>query len=175
LWRTKGVESNAIATPVAGHDMVIVSAGYPTKRVIAIKLGGSGDLTGTSQIAWTYEKGTAYVPSPILYGDYIYLMTDRGILTCLDVKTGQVKYEGGRVPVPATFMASPVAFNGKIMLSSVDGDSFLIRAGEKHEVLATNSLGEPIFSSPAIADGRIYIRGEKSLFCIANGGSKAKS
>jgi len=68
LWSTKGVEGNAIATPVAGHGLVVVSSGYPDKRVIAIRLGGSGDLTGTDRIVWKYEKGTAVVPSPILSG-----------------------------------------------------------------------------------------------------------
>jgi outer membrane protein assembly factor BamB len=166
LWRCKGVESNAIPTPLAGHNMVFISAGYPAKRTFAVKLGGSGDLTNTPSVAWKYEKGSAYVPSPILYGDYVYLTTDRGILTCLDAKTGEVKYEGGRVPVPATFTASPIAFDGKLLLVSEDGDTFVVKAGPKHEVLTTNSLGEPVYASPAVSDGRIFIRGEKNLYCI---------
>jgi outer membrane protein assembly factor BamB len=170
IWRSKGVESNAIPSPVAGHGMVIVSAGFPAKRAFAIKLGGSGDLTGTPNVVWNYDKGTAYVPSPILYGDYIYLMTDRGILTCLDAKTGQVKYEGGRVPVPATFTASPVAYEGKVLLTSEDGETFVIKAGPAHEVVRTNSVGEPVYASPAIAGGKLFVRGEKHLFCIANAG-----
>ncbi len=172
LWRSKGHESNAIATPVAGHGLVFVYAGFPVKRTFAIRLGASGDLTGTPDIVWKYEKGTAYVPSGILYGDYLYLMTDRGILTCLDAKTGVVKYDNGRVPVPATFTASPVAFDGKILLTSEDGETFVIKAGPAHEVLATNSVGEPVYASPAIANGMIFIRGEKHLFCIARGASK---
>lgn len=172
LWRCKGVESNAIPSPLAGHNMVFISAGYPAKRTIAVRLGGSGDLTNTPNIVWKYEKGSAYVPSPILYGDYVYLMTDRGILTCLDARTGQIKYEGGRVPIPATFTASPVAFDGKILLTSEDGDTFVIKAGPSHEVLRTNSIGEPVYASPAIAEGRIFIRGEKNLYCIKNTGRK---
>jgi outer membrane protein assembly factor BamB len=169
IWRCEGVRSHAIHTPMVGHGMVFISSGYPAKRTIAIKLGGSGDLTGTPFIAWKYEKGTAYVASPILYGDYVYLISDKGILTCLDAKTGEVKYEGGRVPVPATFMSSPVAFDGKILISSEDGDTFVVKAGPAHEILRTNSLGEPIYASPAIAAGKIFIRGEKHLYCIANG------
>ena len=76
LWRTKGLESNTIATPLVGHGLVIVSAGYPTKKVIAIRPGGRGDVTAT-HVAWTYEKGTSYIPSPILYGDYVYLISGR--------------------------------------------------------------------------------------------------
>src|SRR4029450_13616643 len=110
LWRHKGVDSNAIPSPVANNEMVFVAAGFPAKIAMAIRLGASGDLTNWPEVLWKYEKGTAYVPSPILYDDYLYLTTDRGILTCLDAKTGEVKYEGGRVPVPATFTASPIAF-----------------------------------------------------------------
>jgi outer membrane protein assembly factor BamB len=167
LWRGKGLESNAIPSPVAtaGHDMVVVSAGYPAKTAYAIRLGASGELKD-ADIAWRYAKGTAYVPSPILYGDYIYLLTDKGVMTCLDARTGEVKYEGGRVPSPATFTASPVAFDGKILLTSEDGDTFVVKAGPKHEVLRTNSLGEPVYASPAMADGKIFIRGEKNLYAI---------
>jgi outer membrane protein assembly factor BamB len=168
LWRHKGVESNAIPSPVANSDMVFISAGFPAKIAMAIKLGGSGDLTGTPNVPWKYSKGTAYVPSPILYGDYLYLTTDRGILTCLDARTGEVKYEGGRIPIPATFTASPVAFDGKILLTSEDGDTFIVKAGTRYEIIGTNSLGEPVYASPAIADGRILIRGEKNLYCIGS-------
>jgi len=168
LWRHKGLESNAIPSPVANSDMVYLVAGFPAKIAMAIKLGGNGDLTGTPNVPWQYAKGTAYVPSPILYGDYLYLTTDRGILTCIDAKTGEVKYEGGRIPIPATFTASPVAFEGKILMTSEDGDTFILKAGPKHEVLATNSVGEPVYASPAIADGRIFIRGEKNLYCIGS-------
>ena len=101
---------------------------------MAIRLGQNGDLTGTPNVPWKYAKGTAYVPSPILYGDYLYLTTDRGILTCIDAKTGEVKYEGGRIPIPATFTASPVAFEGKILMTSEDGDTFIVKAGPKHEI-----------------------------------------
>jgi outer membrane protein assembly factor BamB len=168
LWTHKGVESNAIPSPVANSDVAFLVAGFPAKIAMALKLGGSGDLTGSASEVWKYSKGTAYVPSPILYQDYLYIMTDRGILTCLDARTGEVKYEGGRIPIPATFTASPVAFDGKILLTSEDGDTFIIKAGPKHEVLGTNSVGEPVYASPAIADGRIFIRGEHNLYCIGS-------
>ncbi|MGH9195834.1 MAG: PQQ-binding-like beta-propeller repeat protein, partial [Acidimicrobiia bacterium] len=166
LWRAKGVESNAIHTPVIGQGLVFVTAGFPAKRTLAIKPGGSGDITGTSHMVWTYQKGTAYVPSGILYGGYLYLMSDKGVITCLEPSTGEVKYEGGRVPVPATFTASPVALDGKLLLTSEDGDTFVVRAGPTHEVLRTNSIGEPVYASPAIAQGRIFIRGERHLYSI---------
>ena len=106
--------------------------------------------------------------SGILYEGNVYMLTDSGILTCLDAKTGEMRYEGGRVPAPTTFFSSPVAFDGKILLTSEDGDTFVIKAGPKYELLRTNSLSEPVYASPAIADGRIFIRGEQNLYCIAN-------
>jgi outer membrane protein assembly factor BamB len=163
VWRTEGVQSNAIHTPLAGHGLVIVTAGFPAKKVIAIRPGDAA-----RRVAWEYAKGTGYVVSNILYGDYLYLLTDNGVVTCLDPLTGAVKYEGGRVPVPARFMGSPVAFAGFVALTSEDGDTFMLKAGPTHEIGITNSVGEPVYSSPAIANGRIYIRGEKHLFAIGS-------
>jgi outer membrane protein assembly factor BamB len=165
LWRTPGVRSNAIHTPLVGKGLVVVTAGFPAKKIIAIR---PGDVAEDKRIAWQYAKGTGYVLSNILYGDYIYLLTDNGVVTCLEAATGEVKYEGGRPPVPTHFMGSPVAFAGMIALTSEEGETFLLKAGPQHEVIRTNSVDEPVFSSPAIANGRIYIRGEKHLFAIGS-------
>ncbi len=168
LWRSEGVISHAIPSAVTGHGMVFVSGGSSgqPKLAIGIRLGGSGDVRGTPYVVWRYNKGTAYVPSPILYGDYLYLMTDSGIITCLEARTGEVKYEGGRAPVPATFTSSPVAFDDKILLTSEDGDTFVIKAGPVYEVIRTNSLGEPVYASIAIGAGKLFIRGSTHLYCI---------
>jgi outer membrane protein assembly factor BamB len=168
LWRANGTSSHPIPSPVAGHGLVFMTAGSQAKRALAIRPGGSGNLTDSPAIVWRYNKGTAYVPSPILYGRYLYLMTDTGLLTCLDALTGERMYEGGRVPVPATFTASPVAFDDQLLLTSEDGDTFVIKAGPAHAVLRTNSVREPVYASPAIANGRIYIRGERHVFAIGN-------
>ncbi len=168
LWRHKGLASNAVPTPVVSKDLVVLTSGYPAKIALALRAGGSGDITGTSQLVWSYNKGTAYVPSPILYGNYVYLVTDRGLLTCLDAKTGKVEYEGARVPKAAMFLASPVAYEGKILLTSEEGDTYVLKAGPKHEVLRTNSLGEPVYASPAIADGKLFIRGQDNIYSIEN-------
>ena len=163
LWKTSGVESNAIHTPLVGHDLVIVTAGYPVKRVIALRPGAAAE---GKRVAWQYPRGTGYVISNLLYGDYLYLFSDNGLVTCLDPKTGDVKYEGGRIPKPARFMGSPVAFRGYVAMTSEDGDTYMLKAGPTHEITHTNSLDEPVSASPAIANGRIYIRGEKHLFAI---------
>ena len=170
LWRCKGTQGWTVATPLVGRGVVVASAAHPVKRAVAIRLGGTGDVTDTPQVVWQYHKGTGYTPSSILYGDYVYLLTDRGLLTCVDVSTGEVKYEGARVPKPATFSASPVAFEDKILLASEDGDTFVLKAGPRHEVVQVNSLDEPVYASPAIAGGNIFIRGTKHLYCIAGGG-----
>ncbi len=163
-WRMKGLENNAVASPLVGDDVVVLSSGYPDKVVFAVRPGGSGDVTAS--VLWRYAKGSAYVPSPILYDGYLYLLTDKGLVTCLDAKTGAVKYEGGRPPVPATLMASPVAVDGRLLIMSQDGDTFVVKAGPDFVVERTNPLGEPISASAAVAGGRLYIRGEKHLFAI---------
>ena len=94
-------------------------------------------------------------------------MSDKGIISCLDAKTGEVKYEGGRVPVPATFMASPIAFDGKLLLTSVDGDTYVIKAGPVHEVIASNSIGEPAASTPSISAGA-HPGGARRSTCFKN-------
>jgi outer membrane protein assembly factor BamB len=163
LWTTEGVKSHPIPSVVQGHGLVFATAGSGAKVALAIK---PGEVDPAARIAWKYNKGTAYVASPILYGDYLYLISDAGLMTCLDAKTGEVKYEGGRPPVPATFRASPVAFGGKLLITSEDGDTFVVKAGPAHEIIRTNSVGEPVWASPALANGTIYIRGAQHLFAI---------
>jgi hypothetical protein len=147
---------------------VFLTAGSQAKRAMAIQLGGNGNLVDSPAIVWRYAKGTAYVPSPIVVGPYLYLMTDGGIMTCLDARTGKVVYEGGRPPVPATFTASLVSFGDRLLATSEDGDTFMIRTGPAHEVVRTNSVGEPVYASLALANGTIFIRGAQHLFAIRN-------
>ena len=164
LWRTKGLLNNAVGTPLVGDGVVVIYSGYPDKISMAVKPGGSGDVT--DKVLWRYTKGSAYVPSGILYEGLVYLLTDKGLVTCLDAKTGAVVYEGQRPPVPTSLMASPVAVDGRLLLMSQDGDTFVVTAGPKFAVERTNPLGEPISASAAVAGGRLYIRGEKHLFAI---------
>ena len=155
-----------IPTPIVGHGIVVASASHPVKRAVAIRLGGRGDVTGTRQVAWERDRGTGYTPSSIAYGDYAYLLTDAGLLTCVDIRTGGVKYEGARPPKPGRFSGSPIAFDGKILLTSDDGDTMVIRAGPTYEVLRVNSLDEPIHASPAAAGGRLYFRTDARVYSI---------
>jgi len=158
LWKSDGTRSHPIPSPVTTKGLVFLTAGSQAKVVLAMK--------PTGEVVWRYNKGAAYVPSPIAIGDYLYLVSDAGLMTCIDALTGTLRYEGGRPPVPGTFFASPVAFADKILLTSEDGDSFVIKQGPVHEVVATNSVGESVYASPAIANGTIFIRGERHLFAI---------
>lgn len=166
VWRHEGLENNAVPSPVAGGGAVYLVAGYPKKRTLAIGLGGQGNLTGTTNLLWSYDRGGGYVPSPLLLGSHFYLMTDGGALSCLDARTGAVRYDSERLPSPARFTASPVAVAGHLLLTSETGDTFVVKAGAKHEVVGKNSVGEGVFASLAIAENRIFIRGETNLICI---------
>ncbi len=168
LWRAPGVQSHPIPSIVAGHGLIFATAGNGAKVAIAIKAGSNGQLKENEGIVWRYNKGTAYVPSPILFGDDLYLMTEAGLITCLDARTGTVKYEGGRPPVATSFKSSLVAYGDRVLQTSEEGDTFVIKAGATHEVLRTNSVGEPVWASLAFARDTIFIRGDKHLFAIRN-------
>src|SRR5688572_6657703 len=166
IWSHEGLENNAVPSPVANDKTAYLVSGYLKKRVLAIALGAKGDLTGTTNLLWKYDKGSGYVPSPLLLNDELYLMTDSGLLSCLDAKTGAVRYDSERLPAPAKFSASPVAVDGHLLLTSEGGDTFVLRAGTKYEFVRKNPIGEKVYSSLAVVDGQIFIRGETNLFCI---------
>ncbi len=164
LWSEPGLESYAVPSPVVSGKRVIISTGNPKKITIALALGALPE--GQARRVWEYRKGSAYVVSPTAYDGLVYVTSDAGILTCLDSATGAVIYEGGRPPVPSVFMSSPVAYGGHLFMTSEEGDTFVIKAGKTHEVVRTNSVGEPVYASPALAAGTVYIRGLHHLFAI---------
>jgi outer membrane protein assembly factor BamB len=152
-----------VHTPVFGVGMIFATVGHPGKKTMAIRIAPA---EGEDRVAWTYTKGTSYIPSPLFYDGYLYLMSDAGMLTCLDARTGEVKYASQRVPDPASFTSALTAFDGKILMTSDDGDTYVIRAGPEFQVLEKNSVGEAVVASPALAGDSIYIRSDKSLFRI---------
>jgi outer membrane protein assembly factor BamB len=167
IWEAKGLGANTIPAPVAADGMVFAMSGFRNPNLLAIRLGREGDLTGTDAIAWQNQRGNSYTPSPVLYEGRLYILTDSGMLSCLDAKTGKPYYQQERLPKPYNFKASPVGAGGKLYLASEDGDVIVVKMGEKFEVLATNTLdGQMFISSPAIVDGTIYLRGQNTLFCI---------
>ena len=106
------------------------------------------------------------MPSPLLYEDYLYLLTDAGLMTCMNPRTGEVLYEGKRFPTPGKFTSSMVAFDGKILVTSDDGDTYVVKAGLDHEILGKNSLNAPVQTSLALAGDSVYIRSEEALYRI---------
>ena len=166
-WRAGGLRGNAVPSPVASGDgLVFAVTGYPRKNILAL------DLRDGS-VRWSYRKGQGYVPSPIFHRGVLYLVSDGGILTALDGRSGEVIYEGGRMPLPSRFFSSPVVSGERIYLTSEDGDTHVIRPGPRFEILATNSVDEPVMASPAIVDGTIYLRSAEHLYAIAEPSSTA--
>jgi outer membrane protein assembly factor BamB len=167
IWEVAGLGQNTIPAPVSDGQMVWVMSGFRNPNLLAIKLGREGDLTGTDAIVWQNQRGNSYTPSPVLAEGKLYVLTDSGMLSMFDAKTGTPFYQQQRLPKPYNFKASPVAANGKLYLASEEGDVIVIKMGEKYEVLATNTLENQTFiGTPAIVDGEIYLRGQNTLFCI---------
>jgi outer membrane protein assembly factor BamB len=132
--------------------------------IIAIRPGGSGDITHT-HVLWKYGKLLPYCPSPVFYRDNIFMVKDGGIVSCLDAKTG-LPTKQGRVSGTAGYYSSPVAGDGKIYLLSQRGELTVISAEPQWRELATAKFGEDAFATPAIVDGRIYLRTASHLFCF---------
>ena len=144
---------------------MIVSAGYPQKKTMAFRLKPEN---GAARLAWEFTKGTAYVTSPIVYGDYIYLSTDGGILTCLDVRTGEVKYKEQQAAGAGDIHGvTGSRFGGHLYMTSEDGDTFVITARHHAQGGPAPTRSASRYSHlPRSPTARIYIRGEQHLFAI---------
>jgi outer membrane protein assembly factor BamB len=168
VWETGGLTLNVIPTPVSGGGMLFAMSGFRGSMARAIRLReAKGVVSGEPAQAWTYERDTPYVPSPLLYrGALYFLKLNSGILTCLDAATGTPHYTERLEPV-ANVYASPVAADGRVYIVGRDGTTAVLAAGPKMELLATNRLDDPIDASPAVVDGEIYLRGAKHLYRIS--------
>jgi outer membrane protein assembly factor BamB len=167
IWECAGLGLNTIPAPVSADGIVYVMSGFRDPNLLAIKLGREGDLTGTDAVLWTNQKGNSYTPSPVLHDGKLYLLTDNGMLSCLDAKTGKPYYQQQRLPKPYNFKASPVGANGNLYLATEDSDVVVVKMGETFEVVATNRLeGQTFIGTPAIIDGEVYLRGQNTLFCV---------
>ena len=167
LWRGNGFNVNKdpnyriIASPVAHDGMVYVPTRVRPLQVF--RAGGRGDITQSHRV-WSFQNGPD-VPTPVTDGKYFYTVNDRGIVWCLDAKTGQEIWGSRRIK-PATYSASPVLADGKIYVTNEDGLTTVLKAGPTFEVLAENNLNDYCLSSPAISDGQIFIRTTQFLYCI---------
>jgi len=134
---------------------------------LAIRPGGRGDVTAT-HLVWSSPRGSPFVPSPILYGEQLYLVNDMAsIATSLHARTGQTLWQGRLGAARREgFSASPVAVDGKIFFTNDEGETFVLRAGPTFQLLHVNSIGEETLASPALVDGRWYIRTARNLYAI---------
>jgi outer membrane protein assembly factor BamB len=162
IWRAQHEGYSVIPRPVYGHGLIFLSSGYDRPSLLAIRAGGKGDVTGT-HIAWTVAKGAPHTPSPLLVGNELYVISDSGIASCLDAKTGKAHWQER---IGGNFSASPLHAGGRIYLQSEEGVTTVIRAGTSFERLAQSDMKERTFASYAVADGAIYLRTESSLYRI---------
>jgi len=162
LWRVNGMHFQCIPSPVLMGDLVYACSGENT---MAIKLDGSrGDLT-KSHVVWKNKKANAFVPSPILYQEHLYIPTDRNFVSCFYAKTGELVW---KERLGEQFHASPVAAADRVYIATKEGSVKVIASGPAFKLLADNPMGEMIVASPAISIGHLFIRGEKHLFCIGD-------
>jgi len=167
IWEVGGLGLNTIPQPVRSEDIVFVMSGYRNPMLLAVRLGKEGDLTGTDSVLWSQSRGNSYTPSPVVHDSKLYVLTDNGMVSCYDVRTGEPYYHQQRLPKTYNFKASPVGANGKLYLSSENEDVIVLKMGEKFEVLATNTMPDEVFiATPAITGGEIYLRSKTRLYCI---------
>jgi outer membrane protein assembly factor BamB len=168
IWECAGLGANVIPAPVYHNGVVYVMSGYRDPKLMAIKLGREGDLTGTDAVLWTQTRGTSYTLSPVLHEGQLYVVTDSGQVSSFNLATGEPYYHQERLPRPYNFKASPVGANGKLYLASEEGDVIVLKMGEKFEVLATNTLSDQVFiASPVIVQGQLLLRSQNTLYCIS--------
>ncbi len=175
LWRFANSDLIVqVPVPFIAHDMFYVTGGWPGGRPIKVfRPGASGDISSkpgqsAGGLAWQSERGGPYVPTPIVYGDYLYVCTDKGVLGCYNARTGEQVYQQRINNQGAGFSASPVAADGKLYFASEDGDVYVLRAGSKYELMAINPMGEALMATPAISNGLLIIRGQHHLFAVSN-------
>jgi outer membrane protein assembly factor BamB len=174
LWKLIGNPEVTATTPVGGDGLIYIVNHYrPNQPIYVIREGATGDIslkdgkTTNDFVVWSYQRGGAYMPTPLVYRELLYINNNNGTLSCYDAKTGQQVYQK-RVPTGGgAYSASPIAADGKVYMSSEDGDIHVVKAGREFELLATNRMGEVLMATPAVSNGVLYVRGQKHLFAIA--------
>ena len=164
IWVIDGPTEQFVSSMVLHDGLLLLTAGFPKHWIMAIHPNGMGNVTKT-HVAWSKPNEGGYVPSPVASGGKLFVMDDKGIASCWEVKTGKQCWKerlSGR-----GHHGSGVAVDGRVYFTADDGTTFVLKASEEYEVLAKNPLGQPVFSSPAFSDGEIFIRGSKTLFCIS--------
>ena len=176
LWECAGMSMITIPTPFAKHGLLYVGSGYimdKGKPMYAFRPGATGDITPKSGedtagafIAW--KKPIApYNPTPLVYGDQLYVLYDQGFISCFDAKTGKPHYEKERIE--GHFTVSPWAYDGKIFCLNEDGTTYVVQAGPEFKLLGKNKLAEMCMACPAAVGDRLLIRTLTKLYCFREG------
>ncbi len=161
-WVTYGDGFSNVPRPVFGHGLVFLTTGFHKPEVIAVKPDGKGDVT-SSHIVWRLDRGAPLTPSPLLAGDELYVVSDNGIATCVDAKTGKIHW---RERIGGNHSASPTFADGRIYFLSEEGESVVIKPGTTFEKIASNQLDGRFLASPAISDNAIFLRSAEHLYRI---------
>jgi outer membrane protein assembly factor BamB len=165
LWQvTYGRGFSNVPRPVYGNGLVFICTGFMQPSLLAVKLDGQGDVTN-SHLAWSLKRGAPLTPSPLLVGDELYLVTDNGIATCVDVKTGAQHWQ---VRLGGNHSASPIYADGRIYFLSEEGESVVIAPGKQFKSLATNNLDGQTLASMAVSSGSIFVRSQTHLYRLSN-------
>ena len=163
IWRVRYAEGySVVPRPVFGNGLVYFSTGFDRPVVMAIRPTGTGDVTET-HVAWTLTKSAPTTPSLLLAGDELYMVSDGGIASCVDSRTGRVHWQER---VGGNYSASPLYADGKVYFQNEEGTGVVIKAGREFQKLADNSLNERTLASYAVGDGALFIRGEQHLFKV---------
>ena len=168
IWECGGLTTNVIPCPVVYDDLVICMSGHGGNEVRAVRLDSRGDVTDDAQqVVWQSHRSASYVPSPLLYGEQLFLTkSNTAILTCLNPASGETLLENVRLPEMKSIYASPVGAADRIYITSREGVTLVMKNQPKLDVLAINKLSERIDASPAIVGRELFLRGERHLYKI---------
>lgn len=173
LWRLGGSSQITAPTPVWSGNLIVVASGRrPEAPIFVIRAGASGNITlskgatSSAWVAWSRQQRGPYMPTPLIYRDYLYVLGNAGVFDCYELGSGKEIYRQRIEHQGGGFSASPVASDGRIYLPSEDGDIFVVSAGVTFKLVSTNPMGERLMATPALADGRMFVRGEHNLFAI---------
>ena len=169
VWESDGLTMNPIPTPVYSDGLAILMSGFRGNDLKAIRVADArGNIDGSPAIAWSMERDTPYVPSPVLYDRVLYfLKTNTGVLSAFDATTGAPYYQAQRLDGVFEVFSSPVAAGGRLYITARDGNTLVVKHGPTYEVLARNDLDDGFDASPALVDGELFMRGFKYLYAIA--------
>ncbi len=168
IWQFTGLSANVVATPIAADGMVYLGSSYEKKAMFAIRLAGAkGDITNDSNVVWKRVERTPYVPSPLLYRDSLYFLAHyQNVLSVIEAKTGTETNGPFRMSGVRNIYASPVAADGKIFITDLDGMTVVVSEPDLPRLLSANQLDDQFSASIALVGDELFLRGAKFLYCI---------